>query len=80
MRGQSISYSYLCLKCNSQGDTIGKKKRNGSRNSTCWLTLQDESTIYQRTDVQYRRGLLPAETIFQLQIFEIIQEQGCFIL
>ena len=28
----------------------------------------------------YRQGLLPAEIVFELHTFEVIQEQGCFIL
>lgn len=33
------------------------------------LTLRDESTLHQRTDVKWR--LLPAEIVFELQIFEV---------
>lgn len=37
------------------------------------LTPRDESTLHQRTGVKWR--LLLAEIVFELQIFEVIQEQ-----
>lgn len=60
---------HLCLNCNSQGVVTQRKWKN----NTCRLMLHNGSTADQRTDVKWR--FLPAEIVFELQIFEVRQEQ-----